>query len=425
MNLKNKKILIWDTGSYFETALKLADYFGEVLYFVQWSSGFPGMDKYVIGSQWSNGEMDNNFDGKPIRRVDSFWNNLKGIDCVMFCDVYDGDIVEFVRELGYPCIGAGITSSLELDRWKTKKLFKSKGMDVNNAIRIIGIENLRIHLQKVKDKFIKISKFRKTGETFHHEEYFLTKPLLDSMENELGPMSKIIEFIVEDPIYAIIEQGVDTYSVDGKFPSNILSGIEKKDQGYFGGIIDYNKLSKGLKKTDEQLSSILKEQKFRGFISTEVRSTKDNKDYLIDPTIRLPQPPSALYGELFSNFGEIVWGLCNGEIVEIKPSAKFGLYCTIYSDWYDEHHQAIYFPKEYRDNIKLNYPLKIDDEYYCLNINNFPECGSVVVVGNNAEECKTKMEKIAKEVKGYGISVKTDAIDNVIEDYNKMQKIND
>lgn len=422
MDLKKKKILIWDSGSFFETALKLADYFGEVLYFTQWTSGFPGMDKYVIGSEWEKGEMKNSFDGKPLRRVSSFWDSLKEADCVLFCDVYDGDIVEFVRELGYPCAGAGISAELELDRWNTKKLLKSHGMDMNQATRVVGMDSLREHLQKVTDKFIKISRFRKATETFHHDQYFLTKPLLDKMESEAGPMAKIMEFIIEDPIDAIIEEGVDAYSCEGVYPNIILSGIEKKDQGYFGGIIPYDKLSKGIQKTNAQLAPIFKEQKFRGFFSTEVRTTKDNKNYLIDPTIRFPQPPSALYGELFSNLGDIVWGLCNGEVIDVKPTAKFGLYCTLYSDWYDEHHQAIYFPKEYRNNIKLNYPLKVDGEYFCLNINHFPECGAVVTTGTTPEECKEQMEKIAKEIKGYGVSVKVDAISSVIEDYLKMQK---
>jgi len=160
----------------------------------------------------------------------------------------------------------------------------------------------------------------------------------------------------------------------------------------------------------------------QGFYSTEVRTTTDGKNFLIDLTQRLPQPPSALYGELFSNLGEIVWGLCNKEVIDVKPFAKFGLYCTIYSDWYDKSHQAIYFPKEYRNNIKLNYPLKVDGNYYCLNINDFPECGAVVVTGNSPEECKEKMEKISKEVKGQGITIKTDSVDKAISDYLQMQK---
>jgi len=55
---------------------------------------------------------------------------------------------------------------------------------------------------------------------------------------------------------------------------------------------------------------------------------------------------------------------------------------------------------------------------------NHPECGSIVTVGGSFEDCKKQMEEIAKEVKGYGVSVKTDSIDTAIEEFAKMMKGN-
>lgn len=776
MNLTNKKIMVIDNGSFFSTALSLTEYFKEVLYYVQWTSGFPGMDKYVIGTEWKNGKKLDNFDSKPLRRIDSIWNNLKDIDVILICDVYDGDIADHLRELGYPVVHAGYNGAeLELDRWMCKGAFKSQGMDVNQAIRIVGIDALRNHLEKVKDKFIKISRFRKLTETFHHENYILSLPILQKLESELGPMAKIMEFIVEDPIEAITEEGFDAFTVSGEYPKTAFAGAEIKDKSYYGEIMPYDKLSKGIKKTNEQIAPLLKKCEYKGFFSTEVRTTKDNKNYLIDMTCfsddtevltkegwklfkdcnkkdqfctldsdknieyqeatnfidffyngkmihftnekntydqlvtpehdilrydrnkkklfketaknitdkgyiprtgnwlineeeyfilpsyykewdsfyhqicdrpevkinledwacflgwylsegstgngfvnisqfkyqdkveevlkklpfyykktksgfqiqstqlqvyldqfgicnqkyipdyiknsssriisiflesyrwgdgshelkkngelahlrifttskkmaddiqecalkigtcaniskknmkgtmmiikdkksymrnhdiycitqyihrkdywfetgcrkeryireleyhgnvycvtvpngtlyvrrngkptwsgncREPMPPSPLYGCLFANLGDIVWGLGNSELVDIKPKYKCGLYLTISSDWYDEHHQAIYFPKEYRDNIKLSYPLKIDDVYYCLNINCFPEVGSVVTVGNSYEECYKQMEKIIPEIKGYGIKIDLADCQKAYDEFLKMQKQN-
>jgi hypothetical protein len=127
---------------------------------------------------------------------------------------------------------------------------------------------------------------------------------------------------------------------------------------------------------------------------------------------------------MFANLGDIVWALGQREVIDVKPKALYGLFCCISSDWYDEAHQAIHFPEKYRNNIKLHYPLTIDGQYYCLNLNNHPECGSVVTVGSSFEECKKQMEEIAKEVKGYGVSVKTDSIERAIEEFTKMQKGN-
>ena len=798
-NLKDKTLLYICSGGFFETALSLANYYKEVLYYVQWTSGFPGMDKYVVGSEYKNGKVLDTFDGKPLRRVYDIYSHLEEVDIIMYSDVYDGEQAEFFRSLGYPVVSAGKGAELELDRWKCKVEFKGAGMDVNPAKRVVGIDALREELMKVKDRYIKISRFRKQTETFHHDEYILTEPLLNKMEHEMGPMSKIIEFIIEEPIDAIVEEGVDMYTVDGKYPQMLLAGVEIKDcydqdteiltdngwklfkdldktekvytldisdkrhirssfqqpidyiekeyngklvsiekdsvslritpnhkvliqdtyqnpdaeevnwtstntfscsavfkrgktdlklekiqnlvdvnkrfsmlqpkhlyispnpsltkihigkwklnkgdfaefmglylsegcaririnnaevniaqfkypdafentlkklpfkyhkigvgfniydmdlakylipfgksyqkfvpkwikecskkiinrfltayclgdgsfvtkyksvrkdstiaykyptgykemtsrlfytsspkmaddlqelllrvgsvstlstakvyynktdnidyamytvveklinrknyifpkdisyenykgkiycvtvpsgiimirrngkamwcgnSGYAGMIMPYDKLSEGVKETNAQLVPILKKYKYDGFLSTEVRTTKDSHHYLIDMTCRLPQPPSALYGEMFDNLGDIVWALGQREVVGVKPKATYGLYCTITSDWYDEAHQAIHFPEKYRHNVKLHYPLKVDGQYYCLNLNNHPECGSVVTVGSSFEDCKKQMEEIAKEVKGYGVSVKTDSIDTAIEEFAKMMKGN-
>ena len=423
VNLKNKTLLVHCSGSFFETALKLADYFKEVLYYVPWESGFPSMDKWAIGKEWENKLCTEKFDGKPFRRVESFYDNLQYADCIFHTDVYGGDQMEFLRELGYPVCSSGKLSSLELNRWETMSMFKQQGMDVGKMQRVVGIPALKEILKKVNDKYIKISKFRKCVETFHHETYELSLPILRKMEHELGPLSEVLEFIICDPIDAIVEEGVDAYSVNGKYPSIILSGIEKKDQCYAGQITPYEQLSKGVKRTNSQLSPIFKEGNYKGFFSTEVRTTKYDENYLIDFTARCPMPPSPLYGEMFANLGEIVWGIANGEMVDIKPKAKFGIYCTIYSEWYEQSHQAIYFDSKYRDNVKLNYPVKIDGNYYCININNFPEVGAVVAVGDSYEECKKKIEEVCANIKGHGITIKTEKIDEAIEE--QLKTMND
>jgi len=778
MSIKDKKILIFDTGSFFETALKLADYFQQVYYYCAWESGFPGMDKAVLGSEWKDGKQLDTFDGKNLKRVLSFYDYIDEVDVILFTDVYWGDLQEYLRNLGYNVFGCGYGSELELDRWDTAKTFKENGMDVASMKKIIGIDALKEELQKVEDKYIKISRYRKCTETFHHETYELSLPIIHKMQSELGPLSKIAEFIICDPIEAIVEEGIDSYTVNGEYPNVVLVGAEIKDAAYAGAIMQYKDLSKGILKTNKQISPLFKECQYKGFFSTEVRSTKDDKNYLIDMTCfsedtevltnngwklfkdcvtedkfatlnietkeieyqyasnyiekdyigkmihlsnkrntfdslvtpdhdilrydekkrklfkqkakdlntkgyiprtgvwkgknteffelpsyhkewdwnsnlhggykictkikhedvkqikmidwasfmgwylsegsnngyivsitqskrlieleeclkklpfnysktssgfqissvqlceylnkyglcnekyipdyilnankeiiesflysywlgdgssssdrqryfttskkivdglqecilkvgsvanirtgkggkgsvmsvnggkeyirnhdlyiieryrertdywfettsrkdryiheidyngkvycvtvpngtlyvrrngkptwsgncREPQPPSHLYCEMFANLGEIIYETATGNLIDVIPNGKYGLYATITSDWYDESHQAIYFPPEIRDNVKLNYPIKIDGNYYCLNINNFPEVGALVCCGDSFEECKKKMEEMAPKIKGYGISIKMDRIDKAIEEFSKMQK---
>jgi phosphoribosylamine-glycine ligase len=204
----------------------------------------------------------------------------------------------------------------------------------------------------------------------------------------------------------------------------VLSGTEIKNKAYYGELMEYSKLTSGVQKTTDAIAPLMKQFQYKGFFSTEVRTTKDNKNYLIDMTCRLPLPPSPLYPLMFDNLGEIVWGLANGELVEIKPKAKCGLYLSIASTNYQADYQTVYFPEKYRENIKLVNAMKVDDEYCTLNINGFPEpeVGCIAVAGNSFEECKKMAEEIAEEIKGFGIQVDISQIDKAKEEFDKMIK---
>ena len=422
-NLSNKKILCFDNGAFFEICLKLADYYKEVLYYVPWDyTGFPKPDKARIGSEWVNGKMLDTFDGKPFRKVEDFWVALQEADIVFFTDCYNGHMMEHLREMGYPVCGSGAGQIIELDRWQAMKEFKEQGMDVGNVIKITGLTKLTEHLKGVKDKWIKISKYRKLVETFHHESLELSMPILDKMSWELGSTKETIEFLVCDPIDAIVEEGIDIFCVDGKYPSNTLAGTEVKDKAYYGEIMSYDKLSKGIQKTTNQISPILKKYGYKGFFSTEVRTTKDNKNYLSDFTARLPLPPSPLYTLMFDNLGQIVWEIANGNVIDIKPKYKCGLFLTLTSDHFNHGNLTISFPSEYRDNVKLTNPIKVDGKYSCININDFPEFGSIVVGGNSYEDCYKQMEKIVPTIKGYGVKIELKDCEDSYTEFCKMMK---
>lgn len=424
-NTKNKTILCFDNGLFFEFCLALADDYKEVLYYSPWDySSFPNIEKARIGSEWVNGKQLSTFDGKPFRVVPNFFDHLEEADVILFTDCYQGDVMEHLRSMGYPVCGSGKGQILELDRWKCKQLFKSVGMDVNGMKRVVGVTALRDVLSKEKNKYIKVSSYRKLVESFHHEEYKLSCVILDEIQSKLGPVAETIEFIIEDPIDAVVEEGIDIYTVNGKYPKMVLSGVEIKGEAYYGELIEYSKLSAGVQKTTDAIAPLMKEYQYKGFFSTEVRTTKDNKNYLIDMTCRLPLPPSPLYPLMFDNLGEIVWGLANGELVDIKPKAKCGLYLLISSTNYGANYQSLSFPEKYRDNIKLVNPVKVDGDYCNMNINEFPDVrvGGIAVSGNSFEECKKMVEEIADEIKGFGISINTSYVDKAKEEFDKMKK---
>lgn len=417
----NKTILCVDNGLFMEFCLKLADSFDKVYYYVEWKDAYPGMAKAVIGTEWVNGQKLDTFDGKNFERIENLYDYLDKVDMVFFPDVYDGDLAQFLLDKGMPVAGSMKGEELELERWATKQYFKKSGMDVQPMHRIVGIDNLHKHLEKVENKWVKISKFRKQFETFHHKRYDLSRPLLDKIQMEMGPMGKIAEFIVEDNIEAEVEEGIDGYTVDGKFPNYLFAGAEIKDLSFAGKFFRYNDLSKGLKEVNKQMEPILKQYGYRGFFSTEVRTTKDGKHYFIDPCCRLGSPPNEVYQEMYTNLGDIIWNLGQGKLVDPIPANRYGMEVLIHSDWALNGHQAIHFPPEIRKYIKLRNILKVDGKYYTLNLHGLPEAGAIVVTGDSLEGCKKKLEELAPQVEGYGLNVRIESLDQAIEEFKKME----
>lgn len=420
--VKDKTILCVDNGLFFEFCLKLADHFKKVYYYVEWKDAYPGMAKAVLGTEWRNGKQLDTFDGKNFERIENLYDYLDKVDEVFFPDVYDGDMQQFLLDKGMAVAGGMKGEELELERWDTKQHFKRIGMDVQPIQRIVGIDNLHNYLKDKENKWVKISKYRKQFETFHHKRYELSRPILDKIQSEMGPMGQIAEFIVEDNIEADVEEGIDCYTVDGKFPNYAFAGCEIKDAAFAGKFFRYGDLSEGVREVNKQVSPILRDYGYRGFFSTEVRTTKDNKHYFIDPCCRLGSPPNEVYQEIYANLGDIIWNLGQGKVIDPIPTAKYGMEALIHADSMLNTHQAVHFPDEVRDKVKLRNVLKIDGKYYTLNLHGLPEVGAIVAVGNSLEDCKKQIEKVAEVVEGHGLDIKIDKLDEAIEEFNKMEK---
>lgn len=420
---KDKVLLVCDNGLFFEFALKLAEHFKKVYYYTEWKNAYPGMAEAVVGTEWKNSKKLNTFDGKNIERVENMFSVLDEIDCFFTPDIYDGDLLETLERSGIPSFGSGKAERLELNRYETAQEMKSIGMDVAPTVRLVGVEALREHLKKVKDKWVKISKYRRHFETFHHINYRLSEPLLDSVEQDLGPLKYITEFVIVDNIDAVVEEGIDAYAVDGKMPSKMFTGCEIKDVSYAGAVVDQKDLSRGNKRVNEQFLKLLKKYDHNGFFSTEVRTTKDGKNYFIDPCMRLGLPPNALYQEIYMNLGDIIWGGANNILVEPEIENRYGMEVLISSGWHSGGHQTVYFPEEIRQWVKLVNPVKINGNYHVLRLSDTTTIGSLVAVGKSHEECAKKLEKMAEMIEGYDLNIKTEGINEAIEAFKEMEKL--
>lgn len=419
--LKNIEVLVIDNGQFHSFAQCIAKSFKKVWYYTRWDMkgfahpndrfagyGFPEIATIDYMFQTSTKENEYSFD-----RIGLF----------IFTDLYFGDIQSHLVSLGKRVFGARGIEDLELDRMGFKKTLTKLALPVKETIRKVGLDKLRTHLKTVKNKYVKISRFRGAFETFRHDDYSLTEPILDKLDHELGAIKNTLEFIVEDEIISDMEIGYDGFVIDGQFPQNSMFGIETKDCSFMLKTLQYDELPKQVRLINEKLIPYFKERQYRMFFDTEIRVTKSKVPYFTDPVYgRLPSPPSEIYQELISNLADICYYGAEGILVEPKFTAKYAGELIITSNWLsDGNWQAIEFPNSIKNNVKLRYACMIDGKYYCIP-QDMPEVGVIVAIGNTVNEVIENLKSIAEKIKGYDINIKVDKIDKTLETIAAIEK---
>ena len=419
MDLKDKKALIIDFGYFTEVAVTLAKSFGHVWYYCFWEEACPTWHKYIVGSGMEN-----------VEKVWNIWDYINEADVVVFPHVYQGALQRYLRGLGIPVFGSGMGEGMELYRDRMKEILGELKLDVNEYKAIQGLDGLREYLKTKDDKYIKSNILRGGMESWKHDTYQLSKPVLDELEHSLGVYKGQERFIVEEPVLDAVEVGFDGFSVDGVFPDKQITGIEIKGCCYVGAMITYNSLPFFLKKINQKQGPLFEDYEYRGCYSNEVRYTKDGKAYLIDQTCRNPEPNTSLALEMYDNYAEIVWMVSNGMVPPIRYKYKYGVQAIIKSVWAISEPVAIYFPEEYRSRVKINNLAVIDGVYYSIpnssgyspQTSDVEGIGSVVGLGNTLKEAIKDAQKIAETVKGYCIKIEVDALDEATSELEKLEK---
>lgn len=412
MNLSNKTILVRDYGLFATWAQKLSEEFGRVLYYCPYKSAFPRSQQYAIGTGLEG-----------VERITNFWDHVDETDIFFFPDVYDGDLQVALRDMGKPVWGAGKGEELELMRWQTKMFLKKDlHLPVQPVERIIGVDALREFLMENENKYVKISMLRGDFETFRHDNYRLSEPILDDVEQKLGPYKESKEFIVEDAIDDAVEVGYDGFTIDGQFPDPGMFGYEIKDVAYVGVVRPYGKLPKQVLEVNEKLAPAFEEYNYRGFWSSEIRVGKDGKPYLTDPCCRAGSPPSELYQEMFHNWGEIIWAGAHGELVTPEPVGKYGVEVLVHSQWADQHWQAVYVEPGARQFVKLRNVCQIGDTLYVApQVVGLPEIGAIVAVDDSLLGAIKKVKGYCEMVTGYSIDLNLDRVAEAVTTIKESQ----
>lgn len=415
-DLKQLTVRCYDNGTFIPFCRMLTRHFGCVEYFNPWQDMCPTSSELDIGK---------GFEGEAFIKIDNFWDDLDSVDVFVFPDIYEGGLQKHLRSLGKLVWGSGDCEKLEIFRADTKELMKSLDMPVNKYETITGIDSLREYLMDDDncDRYIKVQQARGDCESFHHINYKLSEPRLNEIQHHLGARSKIMEFVVEHPIKSDIEVGYDGYTIDGEFPKTMnIFGYEIKDAGYVAAVMPYAQLPEPVRWVNAKLAPIFRKYQYRGNWSSEIRV--DKKDYyLLDPCARAGSPPSEVYSEMISNWGDIIYNGAQGILVEPKFICKYGVQVMIHSSWGDKNDVAVHFPPELAQWIKIRFACQIEGTTYAIPQNmDMGLIGSIVAIDDTLLGAIRKVGEYAKQVEAYGIDIRMDSIPKAINEIRDAEK---
>jgi hypothetical protein len=411
-DLSDRCVCVVDHGLFVELAIRLSRDFGKVYYTVpSWERGFPLINDAIIG---------NGFD--EITWVDEIWDVIDEVDLFVFPDVLHSGLQLHLESMGKRVWGSRKADTLEIRRAHLKKVQEELGMHHPKYEIVRGMANLRDYLKYHPDQYVKLSKYRGMMETFHHTEYAQTEPILDQLAVKFGSVKEVVPFLVEDPVVTDIEVGYDGYCVDGRFPSFGIQGYEVKDKSLIASVQKYEEMPEEITIVNEVLAPVLKDYRYRNFWSTEIR-VKDGNSYLIDPCCRCPSPCTEIQLELWENLGEILWHGADGELIDQKVAAQFGVEAIIDHNGDEHGWRTIEVPEEIRRWVKLYNVCRVDETYA---IPPFPHScdaiGAIVGIGDTLEEAIEALKQHVEAIKDQPVSVKTESLYDAIEEIQKAEK---
>lgn len=405
MNLNDITCCVIDNGLFLPLAVKLGKSFDRVLYQSPWERGFPLLNECLIGDGFAN-----------VERCDDFWHELDEIDLFVFPDLLRSGLQEHLRSIGKLVWGSGTGDSIELSREKFLRILKERGLEVPSYHSITGLENLRAYLKKHEDKFIKISKYRGSMETWHHATYRESEPKLDELSVRLGAAKNIVPFLVFDPIETELEVGYDGYCINGKFPGLAVLGYEAKDKGFICTLTDYDELPDQVLEINEAFGPELAKYNYRNFFSTEIR-VKGNKNYFIDPCCRCPSPSTEAQIELYGNLAEIIVAGAQGECVTQVPTARFAVEAVMTMKGGSNNWRVLDIPSNLREFVKIGSSCEIDGRI-CVppDGSDGSEVGWVVATGDSIEDAITNLKQHVKDLGDTPVTVHTEAISDLLKE---------
>jgi hypothetical protein len=402
--------LVCDTGIFLHIARRLARDYKTVYYWSPWEMAFPHFRDDIIGDGYGD-----------IIRVESVESVADKIDLAVFPDIGYSDLQKQFVAAGVPVWGCRNADELEAKRGKFIEVLKTTGLPVPTVEKIKGITNLRLYLADHPDHYIKVDTYRGDFETFHFRSVEEDDAILDEMASKLGPLKENLVFWVFAPIDTEIEDGVDTYCIDGHWPKAVIHGMEHKDSSFIGAFQKFDDLPEEVSCVNKSFSPILAGYGYRGFFSTEVRITKDDESFFIDPTCRAPSPPSQVVCEMTGNLGEIIWNGANGILVEPEQTARFGAQAIFKVDrdlW-----GVFKIPEEIDQFVKISFSCKCNG-LICVppDPQGIAEVGWCVGIGDTMEGAINHLREVIDQMPE-GVHVEFSTLADILKEMEAAEEL--
>lgn len=410
-DLSSKSCLVIDGGLFAPLAHRLARDFGRVYFHNPFGSQMPMVTDAVIGDGFSDIEL-----------VHDLWEWMWKADVIVIPDVGHSDLKKQLEPRGKPVWGSGTGDFMELQRAKFRQLQKELGLAVPPHNVIAGWDDLAAFLEVEQDCYVKVSKFRGLMETHHWIGMKRDAQWLDALAVKLGPLKNKMQFIVEAPIDAVSELGVDTFCIDGQYPKTLMTGIESKDKAYLGTVVPEAELAPQLVEINRVLAPVFKEHRYRNFWSNEVRIAEDKTPYLTDPTCREASPAGECLLENITNLSEIIWHGAQGELVEPEYEAKFAAQAII--DHHGDHEQwrVLEVPESVKRWVKVFACCEVDG------VLAIPPChwsseiiGSVIGLGDTIQDAIDALRDHAAELDGQPLTIHVEALADVLKTIQEQE----
>ena len=415
-DLKTKTVLVVCGPLFVSLAERLARDFGKVYLWVPFSGLFPTMNAGRVGFGLPGVELVDHLFGPHFQDVDLF----------CFFDLYHSAEQIQLEAMGKRVWGARNAEELEIYRELCKTKMEELGLPVQPWKVVTGMDDLRSHLKANDKQHVKIDRWRGVTETFFSPNYESVAMKLDEIQHVLGGFQDLMEFICEDDLPGRIEVGVDTYCIDGQYPSATLFGIEVKDSAYVGQMVSWANIPEPLRRWNEAFAPLFRQYGARGSISNEIRIGADHVPYMVDATIRAPSPPSELWQEMFTNLSDIIWEGADGVLVEPEPVAKWGVQVLLKSQWSELHWQPVIYPEEFAQQIKLFNSVLIDGKRYVvpqLDGSGMIEVGAVVGWGDTLAAAMKHAQSAGESIEGYGIKFSMGSAEEANEEIEKLDSL--